>query len=63
MAHPEGEWKEAEIGRSDIKLLLDNTKKLAGMYSDLLQIKREGLENILKTQLKREEKEKKEQSG
>ena len=46
MAHPEGEWKEAEIGRSDIKLLLDNTKKLAGMYSDLLQIKREGWENI-----------------
>ena len=63
MAHPEGKWEEAEIGRSDIKRLLDNTKKLAGLYSELLQIKREGWENILKTQLKREEKEKKEQSG
>jgi len=64
MAHPEGEWKEAEIGRSDIKRLLDNTKKLAGMYSELLQVKREGWENILKTQLKKDEEErKKEQSG
>ena len=64
MAHPEGEWKEAEIGRSDIKRLLDNTKKLAGMYSELLQVKREGWENILKTQLKKDEEERKtEQSG
>ena len=64
MAHPEGEWKEAEIGRSDIKRLLDNTKKLAGMYSELLQVKREGWENILKRQLKKDEEErKKEQSG
>ena len=62
MAHPKNEWAEAEIGRSDIKSLLDNTKKLATMYSDLLKIKREGWENILKTQVKREE-ENKEQSG
>ena len=63
MAHPEGEWKEAEIGRSDIKSLLNNTKKLAEMYSDLLKVKREGWENILEAQLKREEQEQKEQSG
>ena len=63
MAHPKNEWAEAEIGRSDIKRLLDNTKKLAGMYSELLQVKREGWEKILETQLKREELEKKEQSG
>ena len=63
MAHPKNEWAEAEIGRSDIKSLLDNTKKLATMYTDLLKVKREGWENILETQLKREELEKKEQSG
>jgi hypothetical protein len=63
MAHPKNEWKEAEIGRSDIKSLLNNTKKLASMYSDLLTIKREGWEKILETQLKKEEQEKKEQSG
>ena len=63
MAHPKNEWAEAEIGRSDIKSLLDNTKKLATMYTDLLKVKREGWENILETQLKREEQEKKEQSG
>ena len=63
MAHPKNKWAEAEIGRSDIKSLLNNTKKLAEMYSDLLKMKREGWENILETQLKREEQEKKEQSG
>ena len=63
MAHPKNEWAEAEIGRGDIKSLLNNTKKLAEMYSDLLKMKREGWENILETQLKREEQEKKEQSG
>jgi len=63
MAHPEGEWKETEIKRNDIKSLLDNTIKLASMYSDLLKVKREGWENILETQLKREKQEKKEQSG
>ena len=60
MAHPKNEWAEAEIKRNDIEQLLNNTKKLAGMYSDILQIKREGWENILKAQLKREEQEKKE---
>jgi hypothetical protein len=63
MAHPKNEWAEAEIKRNDIQSLLDNTKKLASMYSDLLKVKREGWENILETQLKREELEKKEQSG
>ena len=63
MAHPKNEWAEAEIGRSDIKSLLNNTKKLAEMYSDLLSIKREGWEKILEIQLKKEEQEKKEQSG
>ena len=63
MAHPKNEWAEAEIGRSDIKSLLNNTKKLAEMYSDLLTIKREGWEKILEIQLKKEEQEKKEQSG
>ena len=63
MAHPESEWKETEIKRNDIKSLLDNTIKLASMYSDLLKVKREGWENILETQLKREKQEKKEQSG
>ena len=63
MAHPKNEWAEAEIGRSDIKSLLNNTKKLAEMYSDLLKVKREGWENILEAQLKRDELEKKEQSG
>ena len=63
MANPKNEWKETEIKRNDIKSLLDNTKKLASMYSDLLKIKREGWENILEAQLKREEQEKKEQSG
>ena len=63
MAHPKNKWAEAEIGRSDIKSLLNNTKKLAEMYSDLLKVKREGWENILEAQLKRDELEKKEQSG
>jgi|TARA_B100001013_G_scaffold340978_1_gene264910 hypothetical protein len=51
-------WKEAEIRRDDIKHLMVNTKKLAGMYSDLLKIKREGWENVLKAKVKRAEKEK-----
>ena len=63
MAHPKNEWAETKIGRGDIKSLLNNTKKLAEMYSDLLAIKREGWEKILETQLKKEEQEKKEQSG
>ena len=63
MAHPKNEWTETKIGRSDIKSLLNNTKKLAEMYSELLKVRREGWENILETQLKREEQEKKEHSG
>ena len=51
-------WREAEIRRDDIKKLLENTKKLAEMYSDLLAVKRTGWENVLKSKIKREEKEK-----
>tara|TARA_B100000953_G_scaffold261529_1_gene227378 strand:- start:323 stop:508 length:186 start_codon:yes stop_codon:yes gene_type:complete len=58
MAEEESKWKEAEIRRDDIKALLENTKKLAGMYGDLLQIKREGWENVLKARAKKAEKEK-----
>ena len=63
MAEEENKWKEAEIRRDDIKALLENTKKLAGMYGDLLQIKREGWENVLKAQLKKDAKEKEKQNG
>ncbi len=58
MAEEESKWKEAEIRRDDIKALLENTKKLAGMYGDLLQIKREGWENVLRARAKKAEKEK-----
>ena len=51
MAHPEGKWAEAEIRRDDIKDLMEKTKKLATMYSDLLKIKREGWENVLRAQV------------
>jgi len=57
------EWKETEIKRNDITSLLDNTKKLASMYSELLKVKRKGWENILEQQLKRDKEEMKEQSG
>ena len=50
------EFKEAEIRRDDIKKLLENTKQLATLYSDLLKVKREGWENILKAQEKRKNK-------
>ena len=63
MAHPTGKWAEAEIRRDDIKDLMEKTKKLATMYSELLAIKREGWENVLKAQLKREAKEKEKQNG
>ena len=53
------EWKETEIKRNDITSLLDNTKKLATMYSELIKIKREGREKILEKQQKAE----KEESG
>ena len=58
MAEEENKWKEAEIRRDDIKALLENTKNLAGMYGDLLQIKREGWENVLRARAKKAEKEK-----
>ena len=48
------EWKETEIKRNDITGLLDNTKKLATMYSELLKVKRKGWENILEKQQKAE---------
>jgi hypothetical protein len=48
------EWKETEIKRNDITSLLDNTKKLATMYSELLKVKRKGWENILEKQQKAE---------
>ena len=63
MAHPTGKWAEAEIRRDDIKDLMEKTKKLATMYSDLLKMKREGWENVLRAQVKREAKEKEKQNG
>jgi hypothetical protein len=63
MAHPTGKWAEAEIRRDDIKDLMGKTKQLATMYSDLLKIKREGWENVLKAQLKKDAKEKEKQNG
>ena len=63
MAHPRCKWAEAEIRRDDIKDLMEKTKKLATMYSDLLAIKREGWENVLRAQVKREAKEKEKQNG
>ena len=52
------EFKEAEIRRDDIKKLLENTKKLAEMYSEVLNLKKSGWENVLRARAKREEKEK-----
>ena len=51
------EWKETEIKRNDITSLLDNTKNLATMYSELLKMKRQGWENILEKQQKAEKEE------
>ena len=61
MAHPKNEWKETEIRRDDLKSMMTNTKKLIEMYSELLKVKREGWENILKAKIREEKK--KEQSG
>ena len=58
MAEQEHKWKEAELRRDDIKKLLDNTKKLAEMYSEVLNLKKSGWENVLRARAKREEKEK-----
>ena len=56
------QWHPAEIRRRDIQKLLNNTKELATMYSDLLAIKREGWERMLRAKVKEEEK-KKAQNG
>ena len=58
MAEQEPRWKEAELRRDDIKKLLENTKKLAEMYSEVLNLKKSGWENVLRARAKREEKEK-----
>ena len=58
MAEQESRWKEAELRRDDIKQLLENTKKLAEMYTDILKIKRTGWENVLAAKAKRAEREK-----
>jgi len=58
MAEQESRWKEAELRRDDIKQLLENTKKLAELYTDVLKIKRTGWENVLRAKAKRAEKEK-----
>jgi len=62
MAEQEPRWKEAELRRDDIKKLLENTKKLAEMYTEVLHIKRKGWENVLAAQAKRAKKEQ-EQNG
>ena len=48
-----------KLGWNFIRSLLDNTKKLATMYSELLKVKRKGWENILEKQQNAE----KEESG
>ena len=58
MAEQESRWKEAELRRDDIKQLLENTKKLAELYTDVLKIKRTGWEIVLRAKAKRAEKEK-----
>ena len=58
MAEQEPRWKETELRRDDIKKLLENTKKLAELYTDVLKIKRTGWENVLRAKAKRAEKEK-----
>ena len=57
MAEQEHNWKEAELRRDDIKKLLENTKKLAEMYTDVLKIKREGWERVLAGKANRAKKE------
>ncbi len=58
MAEEENKWKEAELRRDDIKKLLENTKQLAGMYSEIIGIKRQAWENVLKAKIRKAEKEK-----
>ena len=59
----ENKWKEAELRRDDIKKLLENTKQLAEMYSEIIGIKKAGWENVLRGKLKKAEKEKEKQNG
>ena len=59
----ESRWKEAELRRDDIKKLLENTKKLAEIYSEVINVKRTGWENVLKAKVKRAEKEKQDGGG
>ena len=54
----ENKWKESEIRRDDIKKLLENTKQLAGMYSEIMGIKKQAWENVLRAKIKKAEKEK-----
>ena len=63
MAEEENNFKEAEIRRDDIKKLLENTKKLAEIYSEVINVKRTGWENVLKARVKRAEKEKQDGGG
>ena len=59
----ESNWHPAEIRRRDIQQLLQNTQKLAETYSDLLAIKREAWEKMLKSKERNLEKKLKEQNG
>ena len=56
MAEEENKWKEAELRRDDIKKLLENTKHLAEMYSEIIGIKKTGWENVLKAKVRKAEK-------
>jgi hypothetical protein len=56
MAEEENKWKEAELRRDDIKKLLENTKQLAEMYSEIIGIKKTGWENVLKAKVRKAEK-------
>ena len=58
MAEQEHKWKEEELRTDDNNKLLENTKKLAEMYSEVLNLKKSGWENVLRARAKREEKEK-----
>ena len=46
------------IGSNFIVKLLENTKQLAEMYSEIIGIKKAGWENVLRAREKRAEKEK-----
>lgn len=55
MSSEKPEFKETPIRRDDITKLLHSTKKLADMYGQVLEKKREGWERVLKAKLKREQ--------